>query len=192
LGQGAFNSGWHAHQLAKPGEFLISDPEHTAPEPNRAYLLTDEKVTDWAAHCAQRRPRPAASQPSSCHFLPPRNGVVGRPSGRRPRRGAGGGPRGRVRHEPELGLPPATGTCQSRPGCPGPARPLARCPATTGAGPVTPAMVTHSDRPEFVHGPRAYAYRPHTRRGHGRGQPRTVTAGTGRRKQPTRGGAEGR
>jgi DNA segregation ATPase FtsK/SpoIIIE, S-DNA-T family len=56
LGQGAFNSGWHAHQLVKPGAFLISDPEHTTPQRNRAYLLGDERVTRHAAQCAPGRP----------------------------------------------------------------------------------------------------------------------------------------
>jgi DNA segregation ATPase FtsK/SpoIIIE, S-DNA-T family len=57
MAQGAFNSGWHAHQLAKPGEFLISDPEHTTPERNRAYLITDDVVTSHAAECAASRPQ---------------------------------------------------------------------------------------------------------------------------------------
>ena len=70
LGQGAFNSGWHAHQLSKPGQFLISDPEHTTPEPNRAYLLTDERVARHASDCAQGRPRLAASQPSTPQEAP--------------------------------------------------------------------------------------------------------------------------
>jgi S-DNA-T family DNA segregation ATPase FtsK/SpoIIIE len=70
LGQGAFNSGWHAHQLAKPGEFLISDPEHTAPERNRAYLITDGVVASHAAQCAASRPRLAASQPDTPQTAP--------------------------------------------------------------------------------------------------------------------------
>ena len=37
LGQGAVNSGWHAHQFTQPGQFLISDLEHIAQERNRAY-----------------------------------------------------------------------------------------------------------------------------------------------------------
>ena len=43
LGQGMVNSGWHAHKLIKPGEFLISGPEHNMPERNRAYLLDRRK-----------------------------------------------------------------------------------------------------------------------------------------------------
>jgi len=63
LGQGMVNSGWHAHKLAKPGEFLISDPEHAMPERNRAYLLTDARRDYHAAQCAPLRPRLAAGQP---------------------------------------------------------------------------------------------------------------------------------
>ncbi len=51
LGQGSVNSGWHAHKLTKPGEFLISGPEHAMPERNRAYLLTDTRRDYHAAHC---------------------------------------------------------------------------------------------------------------------------------------------
>jgi S-DNA-T family DNA segregation ATPase FtsK/SpoIIIE len=66
LGKGwSLGSGWHAHELAKPGAFLISDPEHTLPERNRAYLLTDTRRDQHAAQCARVRPRPAASQPAT-------------------------------------------------------------------------------------------------------------------------------
>jgi S-DNA-T family DNA segregation ATPase FtsK/SpoIIIE len=61
LGQGSLNSGWHAHKLTQPGEFLISDPGHTAPERNRAYLITDERRDTHAARYA--RPRPVLSAP---------------------------------------------------------------------------------------------------------------------------------
>lgn len=47
LGQGSFNAGWHAHALTRPGEFLVSDPEHAKPERARAYLIDDDAV---AAH----------------------------------------------------------------------------------------------------------------------------------------------
>jgi S-DNA-T family DNA segregation ATPase FtsK/SpoIIIE len=70
LGQGAFNSGWHARQLAKPGEFLISDPEHTVPEPNRAYLITDDVVASHAAECAAGRPRLPAVTPNPPQTAP--------------------------------------------------------------------------------------------------------------------------
>ena len=59
LGQGSVNSGWHAHKLTKPGEFLISDPEHAMPERNRAYLLTDARRDYHAAQCAPLRPHSA-------------------------------------------------------------------------------------------------------------------------------------
>jgi DNA segregation ATPase FtsK/SpoIIIE, S-DNA-T family len=61
LGQGSLNSGWHAHRLTQPGEFLISDPGHAAPERNRAYLITDERRDQHAARYA--RPRPVLSAP---------------------------------------------------------------------------------------------------------------------------------
>jgi hypothetical protein len=32
LGQGSFNTGWHAHALAQTGAFLISSPEHHIPK----------------------------------------------------------------------------------------------------------------------------------------------------------------
>jgi S-DNA-T family DNA segregation ATPase FtsK/SpoIIIE len=62
LGQGSLNSGWHAHKLTRPGEFLISSPEHATPERNRAYLLTDARRDYHAAHCAPLQPRLAATQ----------------------------------------------------------------------------------------------------------------------------------
>jgi S-DNA-T family DNA segregation ATPase FtsK/SpoIIIE len=62
LGQGSVISGWHAHKLARPGEFLICGPEHALPERNRAYLLTDARRDYHAAQCATMRPRLAASQ----------------------------------------------------------------------------------------------------------------------------------
>jgi S-DNA-T family DNA segregation ATPase FtsK/SpoIIIE len=62
LGQGMVNAGWHAHKLTKPGEFLISDPEHATPERNRAYLLTDVRRDHHAAQCAPMRPRLVVGQ----------------------------------------------------------------------------------------------------------------------------------
>ncbi len=76
LGQGMVNSGWHAHKLTKPGEFLISDPEHTIPEPNRAYLLTDAQRDHHVSECApiQLRPAPASRTCPARMRLPwPRN-----------------------------------------------------------------------------------------------------------------------
>jgi S-DNA-T family DNA segregation ATPase FtsK/SpoIIIE len=65
LGQGMMNSGWHAHKLTQPGEFLISSPEHATPERNRAYLLSDALRDYHATRCAPLRPRLAASQPAT-------------------------------------------------------------------------------------------------------------------------------
>ena len=56
LGQGSFAAGWHAHALTKPGEFLISAPEHTTPERARGYLITDDQVTGHAARHARHAP----------------------------------------------------------------------------------------------------------------------------------------
>jgi S-DNA-T family DNA segregation ATPase FtsK/SpoIIIE len=63
LGQGMGNSGWYAHKLTKPGEFLISDPEHTTPEPNRAYLLTDAQRDRHVSECVPIQLRPAPAEP---------------------------------------------------------------------------------------------------------------------------------
>jgi S-DNA-T family DNA segregation ATPase FtsK/SpoIIIE len=57
LGQGMLKAGWQAHKLNAPGKFLVSSPEHDIPRRARAYLLTDEDVTDAAAHYATARPR---------------------------------------------------------------------------------------------------------------------------------------
>jgi S-DNA-T family DNA segregation ATPase FtsK/SpoIIIE len=57
LGQGMLKAGWHAHKLNSPGKFLVSSPEHDNPRRARAYLLTDDDVTDAAAHYATTRPR---------------------------------------------------------------------------------------------------------------------------------------
>jgi DNA segregation ATPase FtsK/SpoIIIE, S-DNA-T family len=65
LGAGMLNSGWHAHKLTQPGEFLISSPEHAMPERNRAYLLTDARRDYHASQCAPLRPRLAPSQPGT-------------------------------------------------------------------------------------------------------------------------------
>lgn len=67
LGQGAFNTGWHAHALTQPGTFLISSPEHGAPERARAYLIDDNQIARHAARYARSRPAlwaPGASKAS--------------------------------------------------------------------------------------------------------------------------------
>jgi DNA segregation ATPase FtsK/SpoIIIE, S-DNA-T family len=61
LGQGSLASGWHAHTLTQPGAFLLSDPEHTTPQPARGYLITDGQV---ASHVrAHARPALASTTP---------------------------------------------------------------------------------------------------------------------------------
>jgi S-DNA-T family DNA segregation ATPase FtsK/SpoIIIE len=56
LGQGMLRAGWDAHNLNAPGKFLVSAPEHQTPKRARAYLLTDQAVTDTAARYAGYRP----------------------------------------------------------------------------------------------------------------------------------------
>ena len=56
LGQGMLRAGWDAHNLNAPGKFLVSAPEHDTPKRARAYLLTDQVVTDTAARYAGNRP----------------------------------------------------------------------------------------------------------------------------------------
>jgi DNA segregation ATPase FtsK/SpoIIIE-like protein len=56
LGQGMLAAGWQAHTLNAPGKFLVSDPEHTTPKRARAYLVTDQAVTDTAERYANQRP----------------------------------------------------------------------------------------------------------------------------------------
>lgn len=145
LGQGSFNSGWHAHQLTQPGEFLISDPEHTSPEGNRAYLLTDERIARHAAQHAHRRPvlpaggpaRPqtaagslqTAEQGSAHGVKGPRraaNGAVDRSRGRGARRGLRSRAARPDRNDPPNALPAPTGTREGWPCRPGRTWPLAR------------------------------------------------------------------
>ncbi|TYK50748.1 FtsK/SpoIIIE domain-containing protein [Actinomadura decatromicini] len=56
LGQGMLSAGWHAHTLDAPGKFLLSAPEHDTPRRGRAYLLTDDTVTETAERQASIRP----------------------------------------------------------------------------------------------------------------------------------------
>jgi S-DNA-T family DNA segregation ATPase FtsK/SpoIIIE len=58
LGQHAVTSGWHPHKLTRAGEFMISGPEHTEPDRNRAYLLADEQRDRHAARCGAGRNAP--------------------------------------------------------------------------------------------------------------------------------------
>jgi hypothetical protein len=57
LGQGMLAAGWQAHTLNAPGKFLISAPEHDIPRRARAYLVTDEAVTETASRHAPLRPQ---------------------------------------------------------------------------------------------------------------------------------------
>jgi S-DNA-T family DNA segregation ATPase FtsK/SpoIIIE len=82
LGQGSLNSGWHAHKLTQPGEFLISDPEHGTPERNRAYLITDEGRDQHAARYA--RPQSPLTAPAPDPWTapePPQEAPDGPPRG---------------------------------------------------------------------------------------------------------------
>ncbi len=65
LGQGSFNSGWHAHALTQPGTFLVSAPEHTSPQRCRAYLITDYQVARHAARYAGTQPTLPGTSPSA-------------------------------------------------------------------------------------------------------------------------------
>ena len=56
LGQGKLRAGWHAHKLNAPGKFLLWSPEHDTPRRARAYLITDDDVTDAVARYAPARP----------------------------------------------------------------------------------------------------------------------------------------
>jgi S-DNA-T family DNA segregation ATPase FtsK/SpoIIIE len=56
LGQGMLAAGWQAHKLNAPGKFLISAPEHDVPRRARAYLVTDQAVSDTVVRHADSRP----------------------------------------------------------------------------------------------------------------------------------------
>jgi hypothetical protein len=56
LGQGKLRAGWHAHKLNAPGKFLLWSPEHDTPRRARAYLITDDDVTDAVTRYAPARP----------------------------------------------------------------------------------------------------------------------------------------
>jgi DNA-binding transcriptional ArsR family regulator len=56
LGQGMLRAGWDAHNLNAPGKFLVSAPGNDRPKRARAYLLTDQIVTETAARYAAYRP----------------------------------------------------------------------------------------------------------------------------------------
>jgi S-DNA-T family DNA segregation ATPase FtsK/SpoIIIE len=64
LGQGMYAAGWRPDGLDAPGKFLISTPEHTAPRPARAYLLSDADVRAATARCAGQRPAITGQPPA--------------------------------------------------------------------------------------------------------------------------------
>jgi S-DNA-T family DNA segregation ATPase FtsK/SpoIIIE len=64
LEQGMLKAGWHANKLNAPGKFLVWSPEHDTPRRARAYLVTDDDVTDAVARYAPAR----SSTPT--HALP--------------------------------------------------------------------------------------------------------------------------
>src|ERR1039457_6812535 len=76
-------SGWQAHKLTRPGEFLISDPEHGTPERNRAYLLDDERRDQHSARYGHRQPTPPAAVPDAPRTAPepPHDAPDGPPRG---------------------------------------------------------------------------------------------------------------
>ena len=97
LGQGMLKAGWDAHNLNAPGKFLVSAPGHDRPKRARAYLLTDQAVTETAAHYSGYRPeldaesRRAVTDAANAH--PGHDGNpdsesgspgTGEPSGRQP------------------------------------------------------------------------------------------------------------
>ena len=70
IGQGSLAAGWDARQLTGPGEFLLSDPEHHAPDKSRAYLLTDDRIARHASACAPLRPTLPAGTPDTPRTAP--------------------------------------------------------------------------------------------------------------------------
>ncbi len=72
LGQGMVSSGWHVYKLSQAGEFLISSPDHTLPERNRAYLLTDARRDYHASQCAPARHRLTVTQSDTLQQTPER------------------------------------------------------------------------------------------------------------------------
>ena len=80
LGQGMLSAGWHAHKLNAPGKFLISAPEHDTPRRARAYLLTDQAVSDTAARHAASRP--ALDEVSGARWTNAPRNAPGRPATR--------------------------------------------------------------------------------------------------------------
>jgi S-DNA-T family DNA segregation ATPase FtsK/SpoIIIE len=57
LGQGMLAAGWQAQALDAPGKFLVSAADLRTPRRARAYLLTDETVSETAEYYAALRPQ---------------------------------------------------------------------------------------------------------------------------------------
>jgi hypothetical protein len=71
LGQGKLKAGWQAHKLNAPGKFLVSAPEHDTPRRARAYLVTDDDVTDTVTRYAPARPQLDSTSRSAIGTGPP-------------------------------------------------------------------------------------------------------------------------
>jgi S-DNA-T family DNA segregation ATPase FtsK/SpoIIIE len=56
LGQGMLKAGWDEHNLNAPGKFPVPAPGHDRAKWARAYLLTDQAVTETAAPYSGYRP----------------------------------------------------------------------------------------------------------------------------------------
>ena len=68
LDRGSQAAGWRADLLDAPGKLLLSDPEHRTPRPARAYLLTDDDVSEVIARYAGRQP--VVPVPEGTTFVP--------------------------------------------------------------------------------------------------------------------------
>jgi S-DNA-T family DNA segregation ATPase FtsK/SpoIIIE len=172
LGQGMLKAGWQAHKLNAPGKFLVSSPEHDTPPP-RPRLPPHRPGRNRRRRTLRPRPPPARRHLTNrAHHKAGRprhpgttSGQPRRPPGRRTRRRPGshlvGRPvsrpgrgdlrprtRHRNRHEPPLGLLPATRTRRSRTSHPDRAQTLAhRAP---GKPAMTGRAVVHVHPPACV------------------------------------------
>ena len=79
LGQGMLKAGWHAHKLNAPGKFLVWSPEHDTPRRARAYLITDDDVTQAVARYAPARPQLDAISRHALTESPPATAEPGEP-----------------------------------------------------------------------------------------------------------------
>ena len=72
-------AGWHAHKLNAPGKFLVWSPEHDTPRRARAFLITDNDVTDAIARYAPARPQLDAISRLALTAAPPAPPVTAEP-----------------------------------------------------------------------------------------------------------------